>query len=412
MQDDSAAPSLGLPPLSPAFRLLCACIVWPPSPQSDAETAAAAASIDNWNAFLDLLRRHRVEGIAAYTLKRVSPHIPEHVLREVSAAAAEIVRRNLLLAETLRVVTDALEREAIPSLTLKGAPLAQIAYGNIAQRQAKDIDILVRQSDVDGASAVLRRLGFQRALPAEGVGPNGLKLWSWIRKDFAFRNDRAEVELHWRPAENPYLFSLAWDSSRWRTVALAPAISVRTLDPESMFAYLCVHGATGGWFRLKWLADIGALLSPEPPGGVRRLYESARRSGVGRPAGQALLLCSRLLKSPVPEDLLSELAKDRMIAGLARHALLSIVRDGIRERHARVFATVRTALSRIRLSRSLRFKLREVVYDLSNPEDAFAAGFPDGLIFVYPLLRPFVWLYMKLCSHGLRPDSPPKRRKQ
>ena len=37
--------------------------------------------------------------------------------------------------------------------------------------------------------------------------------------------------------------------------------SLRTLGDKELFAYLCVHGASHCWFRLKWLADLNAWLA-------------------------------------------------------------------------------------------------------------------------------------------------------
>ena len=396
MPDREAGNDRKSPALSPPFHLLCACIAWPPSPQRDAAVAAACASIDDWGAFLDLLARHRVEGLALSALQRVASHVPQNVLSALSISAARLARRALILAAALGEISAALESEDIPFLTVKGTPLAVIAYGNIGIRHAKDVDILVRPADFARTVAVLKRLGFKRTVPDEEAGPNLLRLWSALRKDHAFQDGRIELEVHWRLTDNPFLLSLPWDPSRWRTVAVTSRNSVRTLEPGGLFAYLCVHGAVVGWVRLKWLADIGALLSQETPAGIRALFETARSLGVERAAGQALLLSAQLLQAPVPHDLLAELSADRVISGLARGALHSLIRDGSRERDKVAFGTARAALSRFRLVRSWRFKLREAVYNIANPFDAIETGFPDSLMYLYPLLRPFVWLRMQL----------------
>ena len=40
---------------------------------------------------------------------------------------------------------------------------------------------------------------------------------------------------------------------------------IATLPPSRLLLYLCVHGALDGWLRLKWLADIGALVHAMTP---------------------------------------------------------------------------------------------------------------------------------------------------
>ena len=55
-----------------------------------------------------------------------------------------------------------------------------------------------------------------------------------------------------------------------------------TLGADDLFAYLCAHGAYHAWFRLKWLADIGALLAAEPMGeGIQVRVKPKRGEGLG-----------------------------------------------------------------------------------------------------------------------------------
>ena len=75
---------------------------------------------------------------------------------------------------------------------------------------------------------------------------------------------------------------------------------LRTLGEEDLFAYLCMHGALHWWNRLKWLADVNALLASTPEDGVERLVRAAEARGAGRAAAQALLLCQRLLADAPP----------------------------------------------------------------------------------------------------------------
>lgn len=56
-----------------------------------------------------------------------------------------------------------------------------------------------------------------------------------------------------------------------RVVPLTNTIGLRTLGDEDLFAYLCIHGALHWWNRLKWLADVNAMLASTPKGGVSRL---------------------------------------------------------------------------------------------------------------------------------------------
>ena len=87
-----------------------------------------------------------------------------------------------------------------------------------------------------------------------------------------------------------------------RDVLLTDTTGLRTLGDEDLFAYLCMHGALHWWNRLKWLADVNALLASTPEDNIERLVRAAEARGTGRAAAQALLLCRRLWGRPSPPD--------------------------------------------------------------------------------------------------------------
>ena len=88
--------------------------------------------------------------------------------------------------------------------------------------------------------------------------------------------------------------------------------SLTTLADAELFAYLCVHGATHGWFRLKWLADLGAWLAGKREDEIAGFYAEAERLGVGACAGQALLLCRNLLGLGLPTGLQPKLRAGKL----------------------------------------------------------------------------------------------------
>ena len=65
-----------------------------------------------------------------------------------------------------------------------------------------------------------------------------------------------------------------------RVVPLTGAAGLRTMGEEDLLAYLCMHGALHWWNRLKWLADVNALLAQTPD--IERLVHAAEARGAGR----------------------------------------------------------------------------------------------------------------------------------
>jgi hypothetical protein len=92
-----------------------------------------------------------------------------------------------------------------------------------------------------------------------------------------------------------------------------------------LVAYLFVHGACSAWYRLKWIADVSAILGRMDAGEVERVYRFARARSAGRAAAQALLLAQRLIDAPVSSVLANELNGDpvnRMLVEVALRKLL------------------------------------------------------------------------------------------
>lgn len=91
-----------------------------------------------------------------------------------------------------------------------------------------------------------------------------------------------------------------------------PGVRLPTLRTEELFAYLCVHGASSAWFRLKWLTDTAAFLHGRSSEDIEHLYTRSQALGAGRAAGQALLLADAIYGSLANVGPLAErLMRDR-----------------------------------------------------------------------------------------------------
>lgn len=129
------------------------------------------------------------------------------------------------------------------------------------------------------------------------------------------------VELHTALVDNPLLLPGIGLASRIRCVEVIPGGQLPTLETDELFAYLCVHGASSGWFRLKWLADLAALISRLQPCEITRLFCRSRELGAGRAADLALLLCSRVLGTKLQSELLRSLEAQPVNRWLAAASL-------------------------------------------------------------------------------------------
>lgn len=378
--------------LSPEFLLAAACCRWPPGPDKDEVVRLRSAEVD-WAAFLAAARRQRVEGLANAALQAAGVNPPEPVGAELRAAAAGIARDNLNFAAESRRIGNLLEKAGVSHLFVKGASLDMLAYRTLALKRARDIDVLIAPERVAQACQVLGAAGYVRTSPGPEVGPDQFMTWMALCKETNWRHERTGivVELHSGLVDNPALLPGVDVHSPRQTVELGGGLSLPTLRTEELFAYLCVHGATHAWSRLKWPADVAALL-----GGlldmteIERLYRASLQLGVGRSSAQALLLCNQLFATPLAPALLAELRADRVARWLVGVALRAM--SGEKELDDTVLGTVPIHLSHFTLGRGWRFKTAELARKLSNHEDQARIALPRPLRFLYPVISVPSWV--------------------
>jgi hypothetical protein len=284
------------------FDLAVACCRWPPSPTRVRD--AAEAGID-WDHFEKVVRRQRVEPIAFAALRQAEVEIPDSIASRLSAETDRTRRQNLVLAAECERLRRHLEAAAIPSLFVKGLTLAVLAYGGIGSKKGWDIDLLVEPEDVPRTSELLRTLGYRMISPPENAEPAQMAVWMKHMKEMLWTHgqNNAAIELHWSLTDNPRLMPELSTASPRQDVEIAPGIKLPTLQRDELFAYLCVHGGSSAWFRLKWVADLAALISGASDVEIERLHRRSIELGAGRASAAALLLIERLFDRPLPHAL-------------------------------------------------------------------------------------------------------------
>ncbi len=274
---------------APSFVLAAACCRWPPSEARHAAVRTAAHPITDWNDFLLQVSRQRVAGLVHAALASAEVALPPATAKKLAALALRIARQNLsYAAETIRL-QRAFEAANITVLALKGIALAQLVYGSIKAKDSSDIDLLISSDQVEAALLVLEREGYALSHPAERLSKTQRRaVFRYAREVQLIRRDhKSRLELQWRATNNPLLLKGIDANSPAQLVWLGDGMCIRTLAQEDLFAYLCVHGAQHAWSRLKWLADLNALIA-ESIALIERLYRHAQPIGAAYCAGQAL----------------------------------------------------------------------------------------------------------------------------
>jgi hypothetical protein len=388
--------------LSREFELVAACCVWPPSVARDSAVLAAASGTIDWPLAARIAGRQRVEGLVQAGLAHAKVKLPAGVAEALAGRARDIARRALAQgAESVRL-QGLLADSQISSLVLKGAAIEVLAYGELGRKDAWDIDLLVSPADVTRAAQVLHAAGYEIVQP-RNLSAEQFTAYVGLARECELLGPLSglTVELHWGLTDGPVLLPAVSVASLSQNVAIGQDMRLRTLAQPELFAYLCVHGAMHGWSRLKWLADLAALLGKEDPQSIEPLYRRSLELGVGLCSAQALLLCRRLLDTPIAPDFAAELERLPGVSWLVRTALDTMAGGGVRELESRPFVAARILLTQLVLCGSWRGAAAQMRYRAVSVHDRVLTPLPKGLEFLYPWVRAPLWLWRRLAGARL-----------
>jgi hypothetical protein len=241
----------------PANQLLCDLLRWDESHSASFDNQMA---VMNWPEFSQLAVRHSLAGVVYKRLRALAKQsrAPEAALDELRpfylAQASASMPRTHWLGQILRE----LHARGIPVIVLKGAYLAEVVYADSAARPMSDIDLLVRQEDLEAAAQTLTDLGYQTSK----------EFWLDFELQVGqhlppfMKTGAPPIEVHWRLLEPDLPFEIdqagLWKRACPVKIAGQPALG---LYPEDLLLHLCLH-ATIHRFQngLRATYDIAATI--------------------------------------------------------------------------------------------------------------------------------------------------------
>lgn len=357
--------------LCPEFAFLLHATRWPHDAKAIETIRHAAAAIRDPARLIALARRHHVTGLVARAVGYCEGLADTPLRRELRQEALDLAEEQFRQLLQTRQAVAALRAHDIPVAVLKGAPAALTIYGEVGVRTSIDIDLLIARKDLERAHEVLSQVGYERSEPPCDATARQLGAVSRYGKDWAYDHEHSDtgIELHWRLFQNPRLLGHVGVGDAVDAV-VSPGITLPVLPRDLGTLYLTAHGAEHAWSRLKWLADLAAVLRQEP-GAADRLVTDAAANGIEHMTMAALLLCHELYAAPLPEKDCTALAQEwrtRKLLDIARASLIG-EQDGT-ELEDRAMATTRKNLGHYLFSSDPRYWWRELTYDLFHDAGA------------------------------------------
>jgi hypothetical protein len=277
-----------------------------------------AKQITDWDSLLRLAEEHRVLPMLFLRLADTGFVAPPEVQERLQTSYNRNMFHNLANAAELLSVLQAFERDGIPTMPFKGVVFGASAYGNLTTRPSGDLDLLIHDTHLLQATAILKQKGYQLTDP-EKVDELSLPSYHY-EYHFEREADGMVVELRWRLTLPRFRRNLGldwvWPSSRTTTLAGA---EVPNMSSEITLLVLCMHGCKHVWSRLIWICDVAQLLTSSPDLNWKEAIQESKRLGLSRALALGILLAHRIAGAQVPPATLQRFEGDTTARKLARH---------------------------------------------------------------------------------------------
>jgi len=377
---------------APEFHLFCTALGRARNPPNPGTFPNAPL---DWAAIAAGARRHRLAPLLLAGLKGW-PEVPADLTVELRRQTQLAATRDLAQAAELARLVDAFAAAGIRVLALKGLALSIQLHQDAFPGGARDLDLLVDPLEFDRIDRVLADAGYR---PAFALTPRQhASFRRWIKDMEYFHSaSGAALEIHERLVDNPHLICFDFDTLwQQREEIRVGHVLVPTLSRRVLALYLCVHGAGHAWERLRWLADLAALL--REPGSTDLALADAEAAGIGVAMLHAVMLAHDWLGLAVAPADRSRASTSKQVQRLDR--ILSRLYAGRawcemparQSWHAIARYSLWQRLYRLMLKPDWRYGSSQIMREAFSPADFATLHIPDALFFVYPLLRPLGWM--------------------
>jgi hypothetical protein len=283
---------------------------------------ATLRGVQDWEWVLAQAEKHEIVPMLQAALSGADPAvIPAFLRTALSNGARWIAMHTMHQSRELIRIVNHLERENIPVIPFKGPTMGHLAYGNMAFRQALDLDLWVRPDDFERATRRLRELGYVPYHSMSDAERRHFRAWHGA-DDFVHPEKKIMVEVH-HAFFKEIVGAVLDPKGVWRrhdTLAFA-GTEVRRLALEDLLLYACAHGMQHRWEKLKWLCDLMGLVYRHPEIRWGQVLRRARRHGSARMVHVAILLLQRLFPVDLPRTVLAEVQSDVTAQALASQAI-------------------------------------------------------------------------------------------
>ena len=355
----------------------------------------------NWDLVLKIAQCHRLVS-TLYPLLRAQQHIsPTHLEAWHQAVSQNKQHVGLCWLELGRL-NSIFKKDSIDFIALKGPLLGYLYYPDPTLRECNDIDILVKEEQVDQTVEVLKTLGYVLTNPI-WYTPRQKKAYLENFQHYCFSHSETglQLELHWRLSADFKLFDLLHlqQTQRFRQIEVGNK-HFSYLMPTDNFIYLCVHGSTHRWKRLFWIMDIARIIEREGELFLLDVYPKVKQTPFELSILWGCALAKHHFGTALPSLIQGAIENHKEIPRLVKIAELYITNCHLEgtnpfSRYDFFSLAVRKTFQDQRAVfylHGLRGNVLSFKRSLLNPLFWQQVSIPDSLFIFNYILAPFLWI--------------------
>ena len=336
-----------------------------------------------WRLLFELADRHGVQPLLYQALVEAGNAVPQTELLSLERGYQTNLHKALFISRELIRIVDRLSALGIEVMPYKGLALAETIYGDIALRQAGDIDLLIRPQDLPRIREAIRELGY-----APHVALSEAEERAYLKSGYEYAFDGAAgpnlLEVQW--AIQPRFYSIHFDIAglfqRAATVTVA-GHPMKMPSSEDLFLTLSAHAAKHVWGRLVWLCDIARIMNL-PDLNWSWIESQAKALGILRILRVTMLLANRFLDVPIPGAAQESLPEDPAATALAHELQAHIMSESSYNVESLAYFRL---MMRLRERRADRLRFLQCLAFTPGPSEWQAVRLPGPLFPLYRLVR-------------------------
>lgn len=290
-------------------QFICLCSQLSPS-KDDVKSLHQLVSFDlDWPYIVDTASYHKVTPLVYNSIGKVSaPDIPDWFRQSLKKSCLFTIARNLAHYSTLVFVLELFDKNNVQSIVFKGLALAADIYGQIGMRTFGDLDMLVPRQDLRKAILLLQREGFKT-----DIDLNLEQYKKLVAKSHhaVLVKDRAIIELHWELSGRYISQGIQFKDVAGRGIDIdIEGRDVRSLGPEDLLVYLCLHGCRSYWLQLDMACGVNELIRKKKNLDWEQVFHIAREQGAEKMVVHGLQLVEHFWSVGLPAPVAKKTKKE------------------------------------------------------------------------------------------------------